>query len=80
MFQVIVRLRDGEEVDAGAFEDREAAGKRVSELVATSDAAQWLELGNRNVRVNAVVSIDVHEGRAPRWKGSETRQRWGDED
>ena len=80
MFQVILRLGTGDEADAGVFEDRDAAGTRVQELIESADAGQWLDLGNRYVRPGAVVSIDVHEGRAPTWKGSDSRQRWADEE
>jgi hypothetical protein len=81
MFQVILRLKGGDEADAGVFDDKDAAGRRAAELMETTDAGQWLVLGDRYIRPAAVVSIDVHEGRAPRWRGSETRQRWaGDEE
>jgi hypothetical protein len=79
MFQVIVRLGGGDEEDAGVFDTRDAADKRVAELTADADAERWLALGDRTIRSSVVVSIDVHEGRAPRWKGSESRQRWAEE-
>jgi hypothetical protein len=80
MFQVIVRLQDGDEADAGVFESRAAADERAAALIESIDAGQWLTLDNRFIRSTVVASIDVHEGRAPRWRGSETRQRWADEE
>ena len=80
MFQVIVRVQGGDDADAGVFDDRDAAGKRAAELIQSADAGQWLALGDRFIRPAAIASIDVHEGRVPMWKGSETRQRWAEEE
>jgi hypothetical protein len=80
VFQVIVRVQGGDDADAGVFDDRAAAGKRAAELIETADAGTWLEVGDRFIRPGAIASIDLHEGRAPMWKGSETRQRWADEE
>jgi hypothetical protein len=79
MFQVIVRLEGGDEADAGVYDTREAAQEAAKAMMSSADAGQWLTLGDRYIRGAAVVSIDLHEGRAPRWRGSETRQRWAEQ-
>lgn len=80
MFQVIVRVQGGDDADAGVFDDRQAAGKRAAELIQTAEAGKWLEVGDRFIRPAAIASIDLHEGRAPAWKGAESRQRWAGEE
>ena len=79
MFQVIVRLREGDEADAGSHEDRDLAQKHVAELVERAEAGRWLSVGDRFEHPAAVVSIDIREGRPSTWRGSESRSTWGDD-
>jgi len=61
--RIVVRLLDGEEIELGAFEGREAAVAAAQELVKRVDAAEsageWPEVEGRFLRPTSIASIDV---------------------
>ncbi|HUP32478.1 MAG TPA: hypothetical protein VM184_05545 [Gaiellaceae bacterium] len=61
--RIVVRLLDGEEIELGAFEGREAAVAAAQELVkrveAAESAGEWPELEGRFLRPTSIASIDV---------------------
>ncbi len=71
---VVVRLTDGDRVEAGVFADEEEARRSAEQLIgALADGANWPLVGGRYLRPDAVVSVDlVHEAQ-PRWTGSTGR-------
>ena len=70
---VVLRLVDGDRLEAGIFTDEQQARRSAEELVATLGRADWPFVGGRYVRPEAVVSVDlVHESH-PRWTGSTGR-------
>jgi hypothetical protein len=79
MFHVILQLGNGEEADAGGHGDRAQAEKHVAELVESAESGKWLAVGDRFLQPAAVVSIDIREGRASTWRGSDSRSSWGED-
>ena len=71
---IVVRLVDGERVDAGVFADEREASRAAEQLIAALvDGPSWPLVGGRYLRPEAVVSVDlVHEAQ-PRWTGSTGR-------
>ena len=61
--RLVVRMLGGEELELGAFDDREAAIEAAKELVGRFSTAEesgdWPELDGRFLRPASVASIDV---------------------
>jgi hypothetical protein len=58
--RVLVRLENGERIDAGSFDGFEAAKERARALMAElQESTDWPFLSGRFVRPDAIVSIDV---------------------
>ena len=80
---VLLRLRDGEVFDVGAFETAAEASARAQEVVqqisAAEGAASWPFLNDRYLRPDTIVSIDLLEESADKWLGSAIRTQWAKE-
>ena len=62
--RVVLRLRDGDRVDVGEFENEFRAEEEARSIVrrlAVASASDWPLFGNRFVRPEAVVSIDLEQ-------------------
>ena len=61
--RLVVRMLGGEELELGAFDDREAAIEAAKELVGrfstAEDSGDWPEMDGRFLRPASVASIDV---------------------
>lgn len=61
--RVVLKLRGGEEIEVDRAEGREPAIRRARDLIAHIETAQreerWPELGDRFIRPDAIISIDV---------------------
>lgn len=61
--RLVVRLLGGEELELGAFDEREGAMKAAAEVVALLAAAEasgdWPEIEGRFLRPGSIASIDV---------------------
>ncbi len=81
---VLLRLRDGEAVEVGTFTTAIEASARAQELVrqiATAEGdAGWPFFGERYLRPDAIVSVDLLEESADKWLGSAERTRWANEE
>ena len=67
--RVMIRLSDGDQIDAGAFTTQDQAAERARALIASIDGqgdAEWPFLEGRFVRPQTIVSIDLVEER-PRY-------------
>jgi hypothetical protein len=79
VFNVLVRLSDGELLEVAAFATLADAEARAGELVSALDARApgvWPRVGNRYIRPETILSVDIAEARAMRWTGSRDRARW----
>ena len=80
---VLLRLRDGEAVEVGTFTTAIEASARAQEVVqqiATAEGdAGWPFFGERYLRPDAIVSVDLLEESADKWLGSAARTRWANE-
>ncbi|MFN2470303.1 MAG: hypothetical protein ABR583_04810 [Gaiellaceae bacterium] len=74
-YAVALRLVDGGRVEAGAFADEEEAHRYAAELISTlaGTGEKWPLVGDRYLRPQAVVSIDLIREAHPRWTGSTGR-------
>ncbi len=70
---VIVRLSGGEAVEAGTFPDEVEARHFAEGLITSLTGPEWPRIGDRYVRPEAVVSIDLVREAHPRWVGSTER-------
>lgn len=60
--RVVVRLSDGDEIEAGSFASRDeakAAAKLLTREIAVAEPGEWPELGGRFIRPELIVSVDV---------------------
>jgi hypothetical protein len=60
--EVVVRLAEGEVVNAGTFSSRDAAkdaAKSLTRQIASSPPGEWPEIGGRFVRPELIVSVDI---------------------
>ncbi len=77
---VLLRLRDGETLEVGTFntaaEASACAQDVVREIAAAEADATWPFFGDRYLRPNAIVSVDLLEESADKWLGSAVRTRW----
>ena len=64
--RVVVRLAGADELEVGAYPDRDEAVARAKELVAllstAEEAGEWPEVGGRHLRPASIVSVDVVAG------------------
>jgi hypothetical protein len=64
--RLVLRLTGGEELELGAFADKDAAVARAQEIAALVDEAEergeWPELDGRLLRPASIVSIDLLVG------------------
>jgi hypothetical protein len=77
---VLLRLRDGEALEIGTFPSAAEASVRAQEVVkqiadAEGDAG-WPFFGERYLRPDSIVSVDLLEETADKWLGSAARGRW----
>ena len=67
--RVMIRLSDGDQVDAGAFANNDEALARAKALISslsTASAAEWPFLSGRFLRPETIVSVDLLEERPRR--------------
>ena len=80
---VILRLRDGETLEVGTFhtvaEASACAQEIVSQISKAEGEASWPFFGERYLRPDTIVSIDLLEEPADKWLGSAARSRWANE-
>ena len=76
-FNVYLRLSDGERAEAGSFEGEQAAHAFADELMSASAGAtatsRWPRIGDRYLRPETIISIDVERSNQPGWTGSTGR-------
>ena len=76
---VLLRLTDGDPVEVGTFataaEASACAQDVVRQISAAGDGA-WPFFGERYLRPDAIVSVDLLEESADKWLGSAARTRW----
>jgi Type II secretion system (T2SS), protein E, N-terminal domain len=80
---VLLRLRDGEAVEVGTFNTAAEASVRAQEVVRQIATAEgdsgWPFFGERYLRPDAIVSVDLLEESSDKWLGSAVRTRWANE-
>jgi hypothetical protein len=74
-FNVVLRLADGERLEAGSFRAETEAHDFAEELMssAAAGARKWPRVGDRYLRPETIVSIDIEPDASPRWTGSTGR-------
>jgi hypothetical protein len=74
-FNVVLRLADGERVEAGSFQAEKEAHDFAEELIASAVAGgkTWPRVGDRYLRPETIISIDIEPDAQPRWTGSTGR-------
>jgi len=79
---VVLRLRDGESLQVGSFEDTAEASRWAQEIVRQIASAEgqstWPFFGNRYLRPDTIVSVDLVEESAEKWLGSSVRRSWAE--
>jgi hypothetical protein len=77
---VVLRLREGEQLEIGSFgspdEARRFAQEIVGQITAAESESTWPYFADRFLRPETIVSIDVVEEPVDRWMGSAVRTRW----
>jgi hypothetical protein len=80
---VLIRLREGELLEVGAFRTGAEAAARAQEVVqqiaAAESGATWPFFAERYLRPDTIVSVDLLEEPADKWLGSAVRARWADQ-
>jgi len=80
---VLIRLREGELLEVGAFRTAAEAAARAQEVVqqiaAAESEATWPFFAERYLRPDTIVSVDLLEELADKWLGSPVRARWADQ-
>ncbi|MBA3329972.1 MAG: hypothetical protein H0T39_03695 [Actinobacteria bacterium] len=78
MFLVMIRLRDGDRLETGVFQEEAEARKHAEELiwVVGGERPAWPLIGHRYIRPDSIVSVDLSESSELKWLGSETRLMW----
>jgi len=77
---VVLRLREGEQLEIGSFPTADAARAQAQEVVSRIAAAEgqasWPSCGERFLRPDTIVSVDVVEEPVDKWSGSAVRTHW----
>jgi hypothetical protein len=80
---VVLRLRDGDQLEIASFATGEEARLKAQEVVQAVASAEangsWPDFAGRFLRPDTIVSVDVREESAAMWRGSAVRSRWADE-
>jgi hypothetical protein len=80
---VLIRLREGDVLEVGTFPTAAEAAARAQEVVrqiaAAEGEATWPFFGERYLRPDAIVSVDLHEDAADQWLGSRVRSHWAEQ-
>jgi hypothetical protein len=73
-FNVVLRLVGGDRIEAGSFAHAAEAHMFAEELIASaSHADRWPRIGDRYLRPETIVSVDIEPDHQPRWTGSTGR-------
>jgi hypothetical protein len=74
-FNVMLRMVGGERLEAGSFASDGEAHAFAGELIAAAmtGGQTWPRVGDRYLRPETIVSIDVEPDAHPRWTGSTGR-------
>jgi hypothetical protein len=73
-FNVILRLVAGDRIEAASFAHAGEAHTFAEELIATASRPdRWPRVGDRYLRPETILSIDVEPVDQPRWTGSTGR-------
>ena len=79
---VVLRLQDGETLEVGAFSDPAEASRWAQEIVRQIASAEgqstWPFFGNRYLRPDTIVSVDLVEESGEKWLGSSVRRTWAE--
>jgi Type II secretion system (T2SS), protein E, N-terminal domain len=79
---VVLRLTDEDRVEIGAFGSQEEAESFARTVVGrisrAEEQAEWPLFGDRFIRPQGIVSVDVVERSGASWTGSQTRARWAE--
>ena len=77
---VLLRLRDGETLEVGTFQSAAEAAARAQEVVTQITAAEsngtWPFFGQRYLRPDSILSVDLFEESDEKWLGSAVRRGW----
>jgi hypothetical protein len=70
LFRVLIRLTNGDRVDAGDFSDLEGAKQHAKSLmsqVADAESGDWPYVSGRFLKPDTIVSVDIaeHDGDGP---------------
>jgi hypothetical protein len=80
---VLIRLREGDVLEVGTFPTAAEAAARAQDVVrqiaAAEGEATWPFFGERYLRPDAIVSVDLHEDAADQWLGSRVRSHWAEQ-
>jgi hypothetical protein len=73
-FNVMLRLVGGDRIEAASFAHAGEAHTFAEELIASASRPdRWPRVGDRYLRPETIVSIDVEPDSQPRWTGSTGR-------
>jgi len=80
---VLIRLREGDVLEVGTFPTAAEAAARAQDVVrqiaAAEGEATWPFFGERYLRPDAIVSVDLREDSAGQWLGSPVRSHWAEQ-
>ena len=80
---VVIRLREGDMLEVGTFPTAAEAAARAQDVVrqiaAAEGEATWPFFGERYLRPDAIISVDMHEDVPDRWLGSPVRSHWAEQ-
>jgi hypothetical protein len=80
MHVVLLRLRDGDALEVGAFPTAAEASARAQEVVAEIASAEvavtWPFFAERYLRPDTIVSVDLVAQAPDKWMGSSARRSW----
>ena len=74
-FNVMLGLAGGDRIEAGSFAAASEAHTFAQELIVAASVGgdSWPRIGDRYLRPDTIVSIDVEPDAQPRWTGSTGR-------
>ncbi len=78
MIQVAICLRDGDRIETGVFREEAEAREHAEELIGVigGRTPAWPRIGDRYIRPDSIVSVDLTESSELKWLGSDTRLAW----